>query len=123
METPKQEAVLTVWSNGTYMVWGDMDAEYVKGDPEYLTTIPIRDIIDGLVGPARLSPIKVLGVSNSQIDLIRIDEESPDWPDDRRPVAFSVRNIQVAERMAYAWNLLFGKEQAPTRVEGDTWSS
>jgi len=40
----QQEAVLTVWKDGTYKIWSAMDAHYSQSDPEYLVTIPYRII-------------------------------------------------------------------------------
>jgi len=40
-----QELVLTVWKDGTWKVWGAMDAYYSRGDPNYLVTIPLKELI------------------------------------------------------------------------------
>lgn len=47
-----QEVVLTLWSGEeekvglSWKVWGAVDAIYASGDPEYLGTIPISEILD-----------------------------------------------------------------------------
>lgn len=110
MESIQQEAALTVWSDGSYQLWGAMDAEYAKGDSNYLLTIPVSEIVDGFAGPANLSPIKVRDTGFGDIDLIRIDDE-PKHSDDLRPVAFTVRNTEVANRMAFAWNALYSRHR------------
>ena len=40
----RQEPVLTVWVDGTWKVWGAMDAHYAKDDEGYLVTIPLKEI-------------------------------------------------------------------------------
>ena len=40
-----QEPVLTVWADGTWKVWGAMDAHYSKDDEGYLVTIPLKEIL------------------------------------------------------------------------------
>lgn len=34
---------ITFWRDGSYRIWGGMDAEYSKTDPDYLTTIPLTE--------------------------------------------------------------------------------
>jgi len=41
-----QELVFTVWSNSEWLVWGAMDAFYAQADPDYLITIPLRNIYE-----------------------------------------------------------------------------
>lgn len=40
----KQEPVLTVWADGTWKVWGAMDAHYAKDDEGYLAAISLKEI-------------------------------------------------------------------------------
>lgn len=39
-----QELVVTVWKDGTWKVWGAMDAFYAQSDPDYLVTIALKDM-------------------------------------------------------------------------------
>jgi len=39
-----QELVVTVWKDGTWKAWGAMDAFYAQSDPDYLVTIPIKEM-------------------------------------------------------------------------------
>jgi hypothetical protein len=41
---PQNEQVVTVWKDGTWKVWGAMDAFYAQADPDYLVTIPAKEI-------------------------------------------------------------------------------
>lgn len=41
---PQNEQVVTVWKDGTWKVWGAMDAFYAQSDPDYLVTIPLKDL-------------------------------------------------------------------------------
>lgn len=41
-----QEIVVTIWKNGEWKRWGAMDAYYAQSDPDYLVTIPLKDIIN-----------------------------------------------------------------------------
>lgn len=41
---PQNEQVVTVWKDGTWKVWGAMDAFYAQTDPDYLVTIAIKEI-------------------------------------------------------------------------------
>ena len=40
-----QELVVTIWSDGTWKVWGAVDAHYAKDDEGYLVTIALKEII------------------------------------------------------------------------------
>ena len=42
----EQEIVVTIWADGTWKVWGAMDAHYSKDDEGYLVTIPLKEILD-----------------------------------------------------------------------------
>ena len=39
-----QEMAVTVWRDGTWQVWGILDAYYVQSDPEWLVTILLKDL-------------------------------------------------------------------------------
>ena len=41
-----QEVVMTIWKDGSYKIWGAVDALYAKDDPDYFVTIPFGDIMD-----------------------------------------------------------------------------
>lgn len=41
----KQEPAITVWKDGTWKVWGSMDAQYAETDSNYLLTIPISTVL------------------------------------------------------------------------------
>jgi hypothetical protein len=53
-----QEAVITVWSDGTWKVWGAMDAHYAQSDPTYLLTIPIKDMLADAKMQTDLKPVE-----------------------------------------------------------------
>lgn len=38
------DKVISVWGNGTWKVWGAMDAFYATGDEDYLVTIPLKEV-------------------------------------------------------------------------------
>ena len=40
-----QEAVITVWKDGSWRCWGMMDAHYAQNDPDWLLTLPVREIV------------------------------------------------------------------------------
>ena len=35
---------ITVWKDGTWVVWGELDAYYAQNDPEWLLTILLKDL-------------------------------------------------------------------------------
>lgn len=39
-----QELAITVWKDGTWQVWGALDAYYAQNDPNWLLTIPLKDL-------------------------------------------------------------------------------
>lgn len=41
---PTGDQVVTVWKDGTWKVWGAMDAFYAQSDPDYLVTIALKDV-------------------------------------------------------------------------------
>lgn len=41
-----QEPVITVWQDGTWRLWGAMDAYYAQSDAGYVATIPLKDIME-----------------------------------------------------------------------------
>jgi hypothetical protein len=57
----KQELVVTVWKDGTWKVWGAMDAYYAQSDEDYLVTIPLRDL-GGVAGLGWIAVFKVLAL-------------------------------------------------------------
>ena len=63
-EQTDQGMAITVWKDGTWMVWGVLDAYYAQNDPEWLVTIPLKDLPrrrevyddkSGTGGPIRVS--------------------------------------------------------------------
>lgn len=46
-----QERVITVWKDGSWRSWGAMDAYYSQNDPDYLTTIPVKELLAPLPDP------------------------------------------------------------------------
>lgn len=40
-----QELVVTIWKDGTWKVWGAMDAFYAQADEDYLVTISLRELL------------------------------------------------------------------------------
>nr|WP_290224064.1 hypothetical protein [Trichocoleus desertorum] len=43
-ETVLKKVVLTVWKDGTFQVWGAMDATYAQGDPGWLINIGFEEL-------------------------------------------------------------------------------
>lgn len=43
---PTNEQVVTVWKDGTWKVWGAMDAFYAQSDDDYLVTIALKEFAD-----------------------------------------------------------------------------
>jgi hypothetical protein len=41
----KQEPAITVWRDGTWKVWGCIDAQYAETDPDWLSTIPLSKVL------------------------------------------------------------------------------
>lgn len=39
------DKAITVWKNGGYKVWRSLDAQYASDDPDWLTNIPLKEII------------------------------------------------------------------------------
>lgn len=46
MSLNDQEAVVTFWRDGTWRLWGAMDAYYAQNDEGYVTTVPLKAILD-----------------------------------------------------------------------------
>ena len=38
------ENVITVWRDGTWLLWRNLDAEYATDDPDWLVNIPVGQI-------------------------------------------------------------------------------
>jgi len=42
---------ITIWKDGTWKAWGGVDAHYAQADPNYLLTIPMKDIVSAMSRP------------------------------------------------------------------------
>ncbi len=42
---PTNEQVVTIWKDGTWKVWGAMDAFYAQSDDDYLLTIALKELL------------------------------------------------------------------------------
>lgn len=40
---------VTIWKDGSYKIWGAMDAHYAQSDPDYLATIGVAEMVAGAV--------------------------------------------------------------------------
>ena len=45
MKPDPNKHVVTVWKDGTYKVWGAMDAYYAQADPDFLMNVGVVDVL------------------------------------------------------------------------------
>ncbi|MCJ7559161.1 hypothetical protein MUO79_00905 [Candidatus Bathyarchaeota archaeon] len=38
------EETITVWTDGTWKIWANLDAEYAANDPNWLVNIPCKEL-------------------------------------------------------------------------------
>ena len=93
-----QSLAVTVWQDGGFRIWGNLDAHYAEADPDWLCTVPLRE---GELGQA-----KAEGYAEAKEEWL---ERAASECDDHYLSWKSLQYRQAAKRLARRIRALKGK--------------